>query len=37
MAEEIGVTIKTIQRIINKGEHIIYVGSSKSGHWETKD
>lgn len=37
MADEIGVTIKTIQRIINKNEHIKYVGSSKTGHWEIKD
>lgn len=37
MANEIGVTIKTIQRIINKNEHIKYVGSSKTGHWEIID
>ena len=34
MAEAIGKTVKTVQRIINENNNVKFVGSSKSGHWE---
>ena len=34
MAESIGKTVKTVQRIINESKKIKYVGSSKFGYWE---
>ncbi len=34
MADFIGKTVKTVQRIIKKTTNIKYVGSSKLGHWE---
>lgn len=37
MALEIGKSVKTVQRIIREYGKIIFVGSSKSGHWEIKE
>ena len=34
MAEAIGKTVKTVQRIINENNNVKFVGSSKSGHWK---
>ncbi|MDE6661248.1 MAG: hypothetical protein K2J93_05455 [Anaeroplasmataceae bacterium] len=34
MADVIGVSVKTIERIIRNNANIRYVGSSKLGHWE---
>lgn len=34
MANLIGKTVKTVQRIIKKTSNIKYIGSSKTGHWE---
>ncbi|MBQ8292909.1 MAG: hypothetical protein IJX78_03760 [Bacilli bacterium] len=34
MANAIGKTVKTVQRIIKRSNKIKYVGSSKTGHWE---
>ena len=36
MALAIGKTTKTVQRIIKESQCIVYVGSSKKGHWEIK-
>lgn len=33
----IGKTTKTVQRIISNSSKIVYVGSSKNGHWEIKE
>ena len=37
MALVIGKTTKTVQRIISNSSKIVYVGSSKNGHWEIKE
>ena len=34
MSKAIGKTTKTVQRIIKESKCIVYVGSSKKGHWE---
>ena len=34
MANMIGKSVKTVQRIINSCKKIRYVGSAKTGHWE---
>lgn len=34
MSEKLGISIRTLQRIINASDKIRFVGSSKSGHWE---
>lgn len=36
MAEEIGKTVKTVQRLIKDSNCIEYVGSSKKGYWKLK-
>jgi predicted HTH transcriptional regulator len=37
MALVIGKTTKTVQRIISNSSKIVYVGSSKNGHWVIKE
>ena len=37
MATALGVSLRTIQNIINKSNKIVYIGSSKNGHWEIKE
>lgn len=34
MSEKLGISIRTLQRIINASDKIRFVGSSKGGHWE---
>ena len=34
LAEKIGVSVRTLQRILNETPNIKYVGVGKSGHWE---
>ena len=37
MANAIGKTVKTVQRLLKDNPKIHYVGSSKSGHWEIEE
>ena len=37
IAKEIGVSEKTIERVMKKTDKVIYVGSGYSGHWEIKE
>lgn len=37
MAKHIGKSKATVERILKKSQKIIYVGSSKNGHWEIKE
>lgn len=34
IAEQLGISVRTLQRIINDADTIYYVGHGKSGHWE---
>ncbi len=34
IAEQLGISVRTLQRIINDEDTIRYVGHGKSGHWE---
>lgn len=34
LAEHLGVSIRTLQRILNENESIKFVGSGKSGYWK---
>lgn len=34
IAEQLGISVRTLQRIINDADTIHYVGHGKSGHWE---
>ena len=36
MAKAINKSTKTVQRLINKCDEIIFVGSGDKGHWEIK-
>lgn len=37
IAEELSVSLRTVQRIINSIEELEYVGSGRGGHWEFKN
>lgn len=34
LANALGVSVRTIQRIVNESSRIRYVGSGNHGHWE---
>lgn len=34
IAEELSISLRTVQRILNTMDQVHYVGSGKSGHWE---
>lgn len=34
LANALGVSVRTIQRIVNESNRIRYVGSGNHGHWE---
>ena len=36
LAKKLNVSVRTIQRIINKNDKIEYVGVGKSGYWKIK-
>ena len=37
MAKAINKSTKTVQRLINNCDRIIFVGSGDKGHWEVRD
>ena len=34
MAEELSVSLRTVQRLLNSIDGLKYIGSGKGGHWE---
>lgn len=37
MAGKLSVSLRTVQRIIDAMDNLVYVGSGKSGHWEIRE
>ena len=37
IAEDAGVSVKTIQRALKEIDNLHYVGSGNSGHWELNE
>lgn len=37
IADEVGVSVKTIERAIKEIDNLKYVGSGNSGHWELNE
>ncbi len=37
IADSVGVSVKTIERIVKKIKNVKYIGVGKNGHWELKE
>lgn len=37
IAEHIGISVKTIQRLLKEIDNLKYIGRGKNGHWELEE